>query len=230
VKRDEHAVLLKRAEDAMPERLSSDVRHIGFWEGDDLGDDDQKMKRDEEAKSFPVFGVQHQGRDLHLAFVNPATNDTTIKIGSGPGPETEKNRHRLKKRDDPTPAWNRWYFDYGGLYAIIQADIDGAENAMQVDPNDALAHDSLVDDLACYFGKYDGHTSHPPTYDTNGLWFQIDDSLVDETLAAGVVAPFSQANPNSLISWMSAQGGLEVKDDCGNVDHDELKCSTTWRA
>ncbi|KAI1772227.1 hypothetical protein F4818DRAFT_444458 [Hypoxylon cercidicola] len=209
-------LIMERAESVLSSAYRAEVRHIGDWDGNMQG---YPEKRGEDVASLPVFGVNVNGRDFHFAHMgfDPAKNASSFRFGTGPGPETENNRRRLKARDDK-PRYNTQFFDRGGLDAIGRSDIEGDDSKPGAQPtsDDTNDYNWLYHQVSCYMGGETGHTSQ---FDSQGLWFQIYDDEAKGTLSAGAIAPFS-ANKPSIITWMKIEGGLGVNRDC--INHDEL--------
>lgn len=210
--------ILRRAEDALSAKFQTEVRHIGVWDGAIPG---QPKKRGEDAEVYPVFGLNVDGQDFHFAYMgeDDTTNNTRIRLGHGPGINSEENRRRIKTRK--TPEFNRQYFDRGGLDALGRSDIAGNNNNPDVQPDPMNNPDDfkwIYNQLGCYF-RGGGTLGYSTTFDQLGLWFQIYDRQSQNTLSAGAVAPFSADKP-SLITWLKPEGGLLVNNKC--LVHDEL--------
>lgn len=201
--------LLKRAEMATSARLGVEVRHIGYWDGSMPG---QPRKRDEKSWGRPIFGLQIKGRDYHFTLMDGdiGINNTWIKLGSGPGVDTEHNRRRLQARK---PKYNGQWFDHGGLDIIGRSDImaNGNNPDIQPDPNNQEDFDWILKHVTCSLGV--GHEGHPSSLDEPGLYFQIYDNNSKGTLSAGAIAPFTPEK-ESIITWMEPESALLVNDQC----------------
>lgn len=201
--------ILRRAEDHLSGQLGVEVRHIGFWDGSMPG---QPAKRNEnEEVEYPVFGLQHDGQDFHVALIgqDPETNYTVIKLGNGPGPQTAQNEGRLQGR---AARYNAQVFDRGGIDGIGKSGVQG-DGGMQLDPGNPADIEWLRGQLTCSM-EVDGQRGDHP-----GLWWQIYDKLDEGTLAAGAISAFTPEKP-SLIQWLNIEGSLDVYEQC--LHHDEL--------
>ncbi|KAJ3544003.1 hypothetical protein NM208_g3280 [Fusarium decemcellulare] len=160
----------------------------------------------------PVFGFQSNGAEYHFTImdIEAGTNKTHIKLGHGPGPETEHSKRTLQARK---PKYNGQWFDHGGLDIIGRSDQPGDQNSDNIQPdiNNQGDFDWIMAHVECSLGL--GTESRPAVLDEPGLYFQIYDDETRDTLALGAMSPFMPDQP-SLIQWMDLEAGLSVEDPC----------------
>lgn len=217
---ESRAARVRRAEAALSAEIGLDIRHIGFLDRSTQGSDQHLGKR-QGSEPTPVFAVSKDGRHMHFAAArDPETGEMRIRTGFGPGVETEANVAGLHARSINRPQFNKQHFDGGGLDLVGHSKLvseEGPDDGAQPSPEDPDAFNALYDAFACYLhiGDAAGMEDFP------GLWWQIYDSVSEGTLVAGAIAPFLGEDA-SIISWLRPEGGLEVRDDCIAVMHDEL--------
>lgn len=212
---------VRRAESALSAQMGVDIRHIGFLDQSTQATN-QHLGMREGSAPVPVFAVLYGGQHMHFAVAkDPATGETRIRTGFGPGAETKANVAGLHARSSKRPEFNQQYFDKGGLDLVGRTDgllgQAGGDDSQPATPSPEL-YNALYDALACYLG-FDraGGLSDAP-----GLWYQIYDSHSRGTVAAGAMAVFDGDDGRSIIPWLRPEGGLDVRDDYAALSHDEL--------
>lgn len=129
--------LYRRVEDRLTSKIGVEVRHIGFWDGTVRQNNSlsgmEKRENGNGEGIIPTFGLQRDGVEMHFAYYGQTADKfEKIKIGYGPGPETEENKRRIKARDLMTdldnilaaPQYNQYYFDSGGIDMVVDANTD----------------------------------------------------------------------------------------------------------
>lgn len=212
---------VRRAESALSAQIGMDIRHIGFLDQSTPAAN-QHLGVREGSAPVPVFAVLHDGQHMHFAAAkDPATGETKVRTGFGPGAETEANVAGLHARGSKRPEFNQQYFDKGGLDLVGRTDSllgqDDGGDSQPATPSPEL-YNALYDALACYLG-FDGAGG---LSDAPGFWYQIYDSQSRGTVAAGAMAVFDGDDGRSIIPWLRPEGGLDVRDDCAALSHDEL--------
>ncbi|KAF5012731.1 hypothetical protein FDECE_1224 [Fusarium decemcellulare] len=206
VKRDH---IFRRAAEASSKSMGLQIRHIGYWDGSMPG---QPKARDASTVDRPVFGFQSNGAEYHFTImdIEAGTNKTHIKLGHGPGPETEHTKRTLQARKQ---KYNGQWFDHGGLDIIGRSDQAGDQNSDNIQPdiNNQGDFDWIMAHVECSLGI--GTESRPAALDEPGLYFQIYDDETRDTLALGAMSPFMPDQP-SIIQWMDLEAGLSVEDPC----------------
>ncbi|KAF9877072.1 hypothetical protein CkaCkLH20_05338 [Colletotrichum karsti] len=212
VKRD-----LELLEEKMSSALRSEVRHIGNWDGTSIGD---VFKRDDENTTYPVFGATMNGMDLHFTVTGGEGNRTNFRIGYGPGPDTDKNTQRLRRRN---VQYNKQYFSKGGLdFKVEQTHLDKDHVFMVPERQDDF--DWLYEQVECYMTNHAGFGSMPISNpladflqtllsDIKGLNYQVLNTLAKNTIAAGAIAPFGADTP-SMIGEMGVDYGIVPDPSC----------------
>lgn len=200
--------ILKRADESMSQKMGLDVRHIGLWDGLMPG---EEAKRDEREKHYPVFAFRRNEVDFHAAYIGEhgPGQGSRLKIGMGPGPQTEINTQRLKARQfsEDDGNYNAQYFDRGGLdfFGEVSTYMEEEAYLLSEDPDADLQW--LHDEIYCTMNA-DG-----PGSDYPGFWFVVLDHEYRKSYVTGAVAAFYPGFP-SIIDFMKHEGRLEVKEDC----------------
>ncbi|KAF7554423.1 hypothetical protein G7Z17_g2903 [Cylindrodendrum hubeiense] len=203
-------------EDSMSTHIGAEVRHIGNW---DASKHWSSMKR-EEMKETPVFATTIRGKDIHFAVVDDENNQTTFRVGHGPGPGTEANR-KLRARDEDGTFYNDVYFDGGGMDYKAEIGLETNDQSMFIANEDDA--NWLLRQVECWVSSW-LQLSEP------GLFIDISDFMSDVTdykalnyaiynddqsawLTSGVMAPF-EGDSTSIIDQVEISHGLDMNIDC----------------
>lgn len=217
----ENSHLFKRVEEHLTSRFQVDVRYIGFWDGSTRNDSHADMIKRGEDGTIPTYALNIERQDVHFAYMGlNSANQSTVKIGHGPGPETKENKRRLKPRwfNSDYPRYNNYYFDKGGFDMIVTADIDEGHAAPEpeVSSND-YDYPWIYSQIMCYLGADDPRSymagRYPEQLNSGGFWFQMYDTEFAGTVMAGALAPFSATVP-SIIQWLQPEGSIALEEKC----------------
>ncbi|KAJ3548453.1 hypothetical protein NM208_g1000 [Fusarium decemcellulare] len=201
-------------EDALSSGFNTQVRHIADWDSYmpyDVG------KR-EAVEPVPVFGMTINDKDMHLTIMPGENNSTRIRIGHGPGPDTESNR-RLRPRNE---KYNKQIFESGGLDFVVESDLTGFNSDdLQLEPTSQQDFDWIYKQVECYLTlqKFGSFLSPDPIAimgnlnSIGGLYFQVLNDKEIMTMARGKIAAFS-SSVKSMID--------EMGDDFENGDFNDL--------
>ncbi|KAF5008735.1 hypothetical protein FDECE_4972 [Fusarium decemcellulare] len=201
-------------EDALSSGFNTQVRHIADW--------DSYMPYDagkrEVVEPVPVFGMTINNRDMHLTIMPGENNSTRIRIGHGPGPDTESNR-RLRPRNE---KYNKQIFESGGLDFVVESDLTGFNgDDLQFEPTSQQDFDWIYEQVECYltlqnFGSFlspDPIAIMGNLNSIGGIYFQVLNDQEPMTMARGKIAAFS-SSVKSMID--------EMGDDFENGDFNDL--------
>ncbi|KAH6885442.1 hypothetical protein B0T10DRAFT_564214 [Thelonectria olida] len=208
-------VYKRDVEDHLSNSFKTKVRHIADWDGTMS---DGTVKRDV-GEPVPVFGITLNDRDMHFSLYQGADNSTRIRIGHGPGPDTESNR-RLRNRNE---KYNNQVFEKGGLDFVVESDgIGSNSNDLQFGPESQEDFDWIYKQVDCYLTLNSISnliiTTNPvdamgQLNAIGGIYFQVLNNKDKITMAYGKIAPFSDTQ-KSMIDEMDVHEGAAPMDAC----------------
>ncbi|KAF7549362.1 hypothetical protein G7Z17_g6449 [Cylindrodendrum hubeiense] len=207
-------------EDTMSEHMGIEVRHIGNW---DASMHWVSSEPQEQINEWPVFGLNHEGHDFHVALIGDDHNETTFHIGHGAGPDTEGNR-RLRNRSFD---FSKAYFAEGGFDFKIQSMPDANDKKFFIDDNQA-DKDWVFSQVKCWVDnwmpvKLSGFVFdsigdiYDAATDYKAVEFQVYNDYQKTTLSAGVIVPFTEGT-RSKINEVKIEQGITRNAECSTRD------------
>lgn len=219
---------VQELEESVSALMGRDIWHVGQWDPPSDVHEDLLFRRDngEAYGSVPVFGTKMLGPDgapMHFTFTGLGSggkgghhNYTGLRFGFGPGPATEQNVERLRKRDSVPQTYNDQYFDKGGFeYLFEKPPLDDVHEDIYPDPEDEGDYEWIYDQVKC---NIDTIIDHDDDYEVSGFSIQMWSNYDRFSMMVGVIIFLDPEDPEKT----QIQGMIDAGQDVFQAPIDPL--------